>query len=292
MPARADPICQIPMRVRAHGSFTTKKSHQILTSFLHHRSSGADPPVTPDRNLSGRAAWSTSSAAAAVAALASCSVHRRPRPSSRARAGCEHDRHTRRHPRRDARAVAAHRQSARAASHVHRPRARRRARNARLSARQLREHACGGVGRVLGGVMGGLGRRHRFDVDGGERRREVEQRHDFDVPLLEAARGAAGKVSRAAARRTLEVHVHDSCVSSALSNPLSRQDFLTLSLARPPHPRASQHGSSRGRRSAFGRARVCTVRPSGFIFVFGAELGLRSPSCSSSSPTPLTYRQQ
>ena len=51
--------------------------------------------------------------------------------------------------------------------------------------------------------------------DGGERRREVEQRHDFDVPLFEAARGAAGKVCRAAARRTLEVHVCDLCVGVA-----------------------------------------------------------------------------
>ena len=55
------------------------------------------------------------------------------------------------------------------------------------------------------GVMGGLGRRHRCDVDGGERRREVEQRYDFEVLAVEVIGGAAGNVCRAAVRRALEV---------------------------------------------------------------------------------------
>ena len=247
--------------------------------------SGADPPVTPDRSGSGRAAWSTSSAAAAVAALASCSVRRCPRRSSRARAGCEHDRRTRRHPRRDARAVAAHRPSARAASHVHRPRARRRARNARLSARQPREHACGGVGRVLGGVLGGgLGRRHRFDVDGGERRREVEQRHDFDVPLFEAARGAAGKVCRAAARRTLEVHVCDSCALSALSIPLSSGfPGACLSRAQTTHVLVSTAHSKGNVAIAAARACIRVLVGVG-VFVSHQRRGLARPLARAKAP--------
>ena len=65
------------------------------------------------------------------------------------------------------------------------------------------------------GVMGGLGRRHRCDVDGGQRRREVEQRHDLDVLAPEVDREAGGEVCCAAARRTLEVHVCDLCVGAA-----------------------------------------------------------------------------
>ena len=67
-----------------------------------------------------------------------------------------------------------------------------------------------------GGVLGGLGRRHRCDVDGGERRREVEQRHDLDVLALEVGRGAAEKVCCVVLRPVLGVHVCDLCVRAAL----------------------------------------------------------------------------
>ena len=50
-----------------------------------------------------------------------------------------------------------------------------------------------------------MGGANRCIVYGGERRREVEQRHDFEVLALEVIGEAAGSVGRAAARRALEV---------------------------------------------------------------------------------------
>ena len=116
--------------------------------------------------------------------------------------------------RRLTRALRAERRRARARAPP-RSAARHGVRITRLSARRESKTREGFGPGASGGVLGGLGRRHRCDVDGGERRREVELRHDFDVPLLEAVRGAAGKVRRAAARRRFEVHVRDSCVGAA-----------------------------------------------------------------------------
>ena len=66
-----------------------------------------------------------------------------------------------------------------------------------------------------GGVLGGLGRRHRCDVSAGEWRREVEQRHGLDVMGLEVRRGGGGAMRRADVRVALEVHVCVLCVGAA-----------------------------------------------------------------------------
>ena len=66
-----------------------------------------------------------------------------------------------------------------------------------------------------GGVLGGLGRRHRCDVSAGERRCEVEQRHGLDVMGLEVRRGGGGAMRRADVRVALGVHVCDMCVGAA-----------------------------------------------------------------------------
>ena len=64
----------------------------------------------------------------------------------------------------------------------------------------------------------------------------------------------------------------------------SRQVFRRLSLARPPHPRASRHGSLHGRRSAFVRARVRVVRSSGLVCSTLANVGLESASARAQGP--------
>ena len=60
-----------------------------------------------------------------------------------------------------------------------------------------------------GGVLGGLGRRHRCDVSAGERRCEVEQRHGLDVMGLEVRRGGGGAMRRAVVRVALGVHMYE-----------------------------------------------------------------------------------
>ena len=89
-------------------------------------------------------------------------------------------------------------------------------------------------------------------------------------------------------RRT-RARLHPDNPSSALLNPPPRhvsrrclsRAHLTLVL--------SEHGPSQRTRRAFGRARACAVRSSGFIYFFGAELGLRSASCPSRNARLLTY---
>ena len=90
-------------------------------------------------------------------------------------------------------------------------------------------------------------------------------------------------------RSRTRARLHPDNLSSALLIPprvtfcrgcLSRA-HLTLVL--------SEHGPSQRTHWAFGRACACAVRSSGFIYFFGAELGLRSASCPSRNARLLTY---
>ena len=66
--------------------------------------------------------------------------------------------------------------------------------------------------------------RLRRSVYGGEHRRELDDRLDFDLVGLEAARGPAGKVCRTVVREDLEVRVWvivgDACIwGGGVSSP-------------------------------------------------------------------------
>ena len=61
----------------------------------------------------------------------------------------------------------------------------------------------------MGGQLWRLGRR----FCSGERRRELDDRHDLDVPGLEVRRGGVGKVCCAVVRVALGVHLCDFCVA-------------------------------------------------------------------------------
>ena len=158
------------------------------------------------------------------------------------------------------------------------------AREMRASRRGSRASTRVVLGGCWAGCWGGLGRRHRFDVDGGERRREVEQRHDFDVLLFEAARGAAGKMCRAAARRTLEVHVCDSCALSALSIPLSSGfPGACLSRAQTTHVLVSTAHSKGNVAIAAARACIRVLVGVG-VFVSHQRRGLARPLARAKAP--------
>ena len=77
---------------------------------------------------------------------------------------------------------------------------------------------------------------------------------------------------------------HPLCPRFALSIPLSRQVFSTPPLARPPHPRASEHGALQSTRSGSVRARVRAVRSSGLVCSTLANVGLESANAPAASP--------
>ena len=83
--------------------------------------------------------------------------------------------------------------------------ARHSARNARLLARPSRRTREGLGPCAFGGVLGGLGRRRRYNVYGGEQRRTVEVECDLDAAGLGAVRNAARLMLNMVERVALEV---------------------------------------------------------------------------------------
>ena len=75
----------------------------------------------------------------------------------------------------------------------------------------------------------------------------------------------------------------------ATPRPLSRipspvRFFRRLSLARPNHPRACEHGTAESARSGCVRARVRPVRSSGLVCLSLANVGLARPLARAQAP--------
>ena len=69
---------------------------------------------------------------------------------------------------------------------------------------------------------------------------------------------------------------HPECPSFLLLVRSPVMFFSLVSLARPLDPRAFEHGTAQRKCCDFGRARARTLRSSGFIFFFSANVGLES----------------
>ena len=95
---------------------------------------------------------------------------------------------------------------------------------------------------------------------------------------------AARALGALALSRSPNPHPPTHHLTFACARPLSRQVFSTPPLARPTHPRASQHGAAQRTRSAFVRARVRAVRSSGLLFFFERRRRPRARDCTSSKP--------
>jgi hypothetical protein len=78
-------------------------------------------------------------------------------------------------------------------------------------------------------------------------------------------------------RRRMHARLHLTTPRRLCRIPSPVRFFRRLSLARPNHPRASQHGTHRTTPSDFGCARVRAVRSTGLVCLSLANVGLARP---------------
>ena len=113
----------------------------------------------------------------------------------------------------------------------------------------------------------------------------------FDIDRRTTSAGR--EVGRVSFARSPTPHPPAHHLTSACARPLSRQVFSTPPLARPPHPRASQHGAAQRKRCHCGCACVRAVRSSGLLFFLSANVGLESASARAPAPrSPLNSNRK